>query len=150
MPISATDERYFTGPSAAIKLSSQGFFVGGQFVDAANMDQWSLSVAAERIEQSDYNSPTARFLRGVPVATVMFSGPYQNELGNLNLVIGDELTVDLFFDKATDIGIKLDVIIVDFSVRAEVKGLIRTEWTALVQGNFLTPDVDSVTEEILI
>lgn len=101
---------------------------------AKTFDEWSLNLARDKADVSDFDRKAARWLPGLPVATVSMSGPYS--VNALGMVVGTEYAVELGITAL--VFVTVTVQIETIRPRQSVRGAARVEVTGVVNSNFLT------------
>lgn len=135
---------YFTGKKCSILLSDDP-------VDIAFMTEWTLSFEGERIDISDYDSPSFKGTTGMATASIDMKGPYPlyNFRVGYWLRPGEVITVRFYLDTTAAIApFKLRVLVDKLELNTTVKGLVECSISGVVIENVL--DGDTNTEAILI
>lgn len=135
---------FFKGWKCAILLSDDP-------TDVAFMTEWTLSFEGERIDISDYDSPSFKGTTGLATASLDMKGPYPSYNFKVGYWLrpGEVITVRLYLDTTMAIApFKLRVMVDKLEVNAQVKGLITCSISGVVIENVLDGDIN--TEAILI
>jgi len=123
----------YAGTLAYVELPGGGY----------TFDSWTLDLSCETADVSDYRRTAARFLGGLPVASISLSGPYSRNTSNtpqgLGMVPRFEYAITLGLSPF--IGILVTVLVRSVRVTHTVRGVARTEVTGVVNDDFLSNPV---------
>lgn len=98
-------------------------------------DAWHLLLGCDKADLSNFNQVEAFWTYGLPSATVVLSGPY-DQSNALNMF--PTFTYDLVLGISTSFGIPMPILITSVGPGTKVRDIARVEVSGLVNFAFLT------------
>lgn len=132
--------QFFRGSTGSIKFGNRA---GGT---AQPLSEWTLTITTPEIDQSDYDSTTAKYALGIPTAQVTATGPYPYV--PYNLKIADTATITLWLDESQDAGFTFSTLITNLTLSSSARGLVNFSLAAVANEDFYNGT--STTTEVIL
>lgn len=122
---------YFNGTHASVTI-------GGKEWSAKS---WSLATSIEKIEISDFDQRTAKFMPGMISSTISLEGPYEYPLWGGFLLDGKvEVTLFLDFELDPNASFAATGIITDLTINTDISEIASIHLGITVISDFLVND----------